>query len=130
MYDEAGHTQTWSINKDGAASGNPLVGNRDIELLRRAHRIHLAKYGSLTRRARPLSVYVVCAHAVRFWNSSSVQDMFLHAVFLLGLNLGLRYNEVTKLRVELSTVLSTIIMHTLRENINNSTVQRDYTIEE
>lgn len=132
VYSENGHTQAWSISTDGIATGNPLINNPDVDSLRKAHRVHLARYGSVPLKARPITVGIVCDHAEKFWFGSNygkmidIRDIQLHAIFLLGLNLGLRYDEISKLQLQRVSVNSEGIVITLVEAIKNSTVQRDY----
>lgn len=114
---------------DGTSSGNTLVENRDIVLLRRANRIHLARYGVLNNEARPLTADIVFKHTAKFCCNGTDEDVFLHAVFLLLLNLSLRFDEFAKLKIDFLSVLSTSITLTLRETIKSSTVQQDYVIE-
>eukprot|EP00171_Calliarthron_tuberculosum_P000723 IDg723t1 len=66
VYEENNHTTVWSPGADGSATGNLLINNRDIILLRGAHRVFLAKYGSLSLKANPLTVSIVCDHAAKF----------------------------------------------------------------
>ena len=97
VYKLHGHTTAWSISRDGVAQGNPLIENRDISLLRRAHRVHLAKVGALTLKARPITAAIVCDLAAKFWEDGDALYSLLHAILLTGLNLGLRYDEISKL---------------------------------
>lgn len=92
--------------------------------------MNFAKYGSLSLKDRPLTADIVCAHADKFWCSGNDEDIFLHSVLVTGMNLGLRFDEVAKLKIQFVSVLSTSITLTLREVIKNSTVQRDYKIED
>jgi len=134
VYSEHGHYQTWSVDDNGNARGNPLVGNPDLDSLRRAHRVHLARYGVVTLKARPITVEHVCDMAERFWygrdGETAICDVELHAVLVLGLNLGLRYDEISKLKAEHVSVGSGGETLTLCEAIKNSTVQRDYHLRE
>lgn len=54
VYDEKGHDEIRTHGKaSGKAFGNPLRSNPSIETLRRAHRVNLARYGHVKRRAKP-----------------------------------------------------------------------------
>lgn len=66
LYEYHDHMSPWRSGADGTAAGNPLAENRDIILLRRAHRVHLAKYRSLSVKARPFTAHLVCDHASKF----------------------------------------------------------------
>ena len=77
-----------------------------ITKLRRAHRVHLSKLGVLSIKARPLTCAIVCDHAAKFWCKGNDEDVLIHAIFAVGLNLGLRYDEVSELRIEYVSVTS------------------------
>ena len=135
LYDEHGHDEVWTLDKvSKKAFGNPLRGNPSIESLRRAHRVNLARYGSVKLRAKPVTISQVANHASRFWHGSDgkvdPRDEAIHAIWLLGLNLGLRFDEVSKLRLENVTVDDNNITISLLVSIKNSTVQRDYVFRE
>ena len=129
VYEEHGHIDAWSI-RDGRASGNPLIGNRDITKLRRAHRIHLAHFGIVSLRARPLTAGIVCDHAAKFWHQNNDEDILLHAIFVVGLNLGLRFDEVSDLEMKFLSVTSNDITMRTSTGVKNQTSQRSYTIED
>lgn len=131
VYCEHGHTRTWNVDESrGIANGNPLIGNPELEALRRAHRVHLAHYGVMTLRARPITSEHVCDIAERFWYGRGspvlIEDVLLHAILVVGLNLGLRYDEITKIRVENVSIYSGGCTMTMNQSIKNSTVQRTY----
>ena len=64
LYEENGHIQSWRVNQTtGEAGGNPLTNNHDITLLRRAHRVILAKHGDMSIKARPITLAIMCGHA-------------------------------------------------------------------
>lgn len=71
-----------------------MIGCPDLERHRRAHRVHLARFGNLTTRAAPITAAQVCDLAEIFWFGSSdavhIQNVAFHAVLVIGLNLGLR----------------------------------------
>lgn len=112
--------------------------NPDIESLRRAHRVHLSRYGSVTLRARPITSEQVCNHAEKFWfgadsleenrKQPDSRDILLHAILCLGLNVGLRFDEVSKLSMEHLTIDSGQITFTIVQSIKNSTEQRNYEV--
>ena len=129
VYEESGHIDSWSV-RDGRASGNPLIGNRDITKLRRAHRIHLANLGIVSLRARPLTAAIVCDHAAKFWYRDNDEDILLHAIFVVGLNLGLRFDEVSDLEMKFLSVTSNCITMRTSTGVKNQTSQRSYTIED
>lgn len=130
----------WSCNeKTGEACGNPLRGNIALESFRRSHRVYLSQIDKSKLRARPLSLDLVCEHAVRFWfggkNFSDLRDVILHTVLLTGLNLGLRYDEIAKMKMENVSVHPGIdgtgsIKILITERTKNSTKPREYQIRE
>ena len=115
--------------EDGTAYGYPLINNRDIALIRKTHRVHLAKYGNLSIKAKPLTAYLVAELADKFSYTKDVAYIPLHAIILAELNLGLRYDEITKLHAELLSVTSGGIDVTLRQIIKTSSLQRDYSFQ-
>ena len=129
VYEEAGHTNSWTVHGN-SAFGSPLIGNRDIEKLRRAHRIHLARLGIITTRALPLIASIVADHAAKYWYKGSDSDILLNAIFVTGLNLGLRYDEVQKISMNYVTVTSDGITLGTDCSVKNQTGQRSYEIEE
>lgn len=97
LYHENGHYQSWSVDDNTSqAKGNPLVSNPDVSSLRRAHRVHLSRYGTISLKARPVTATQICEHAEKFWfgcgSNVDARDIQLHAILVLGLNLGLRFD--------------------------------------
>lgn len=64
-----------------------------------------------------------------FGNSGDLRIQ-LHSILVLGLHLGIRFDEISKVRVEHIYITSGMVNMTLTEAIKNSTVQRDYVLEE
>ena len=62
--------------------------------------------------------------------SNNVKESELHAIFVLGIHLGLRFDEVGKIRVEHISVTSTDVVITIEEAIKNSTIEKKYMLEE
>ncbi len=64
----------------------------------------MAQIRRAKKRARPLRIAQVCEHAERSWFGSGrkidYRDVLLHAIIVVGLNLGLRYDEADKMRIE------------------------------
>lgn len=138
VFEENGHRGPWRADSiTGVCSGNPLTANDDVKQLRATHRVHLSQIDRIKMRPRPLPMSLVCEHAIRYWfgcgQAIDYRDVILHAIILLGLNAGLRYDEVAKLRASHVTVNSgdigtgSIIL-TITEAIKNSTVGRQYKI--
>ena len=136
MKSENGHWQNWSSNENGA-SGNPLNGNSDISSLRRAHRVNLARMGSISPKARPATAAIISDHAERVWftagrnsDTSDLRDCQRNSIVVLGIHFGLRFDEIGKIKVEHISVTSEEVIITVAEAIKNSIVQRDYKLEE
>ncbi len=55
--------------------------------MRRAHRIHFAHLGIGAISARLLTVAIVCDHAAKFWYRGNDEEILLHAIFVVELNL-------------------------------------------
>jgi len=137
VYNEHGHTLNYTCSGSNA-SGNPLNGNPDITNLLKCHKVYLAKYGRTELRARPMTAAIITMHARLYWYDGEVsryrgldvRDVLIHAAIVVGMNIGLRYDEVTKLKVESLSVLPDEIRMTIVESIKNSTVRRDYQLME
>lgn len=78
----------------------------------------------------------VSEHGSRFWygseyveqNGLDIRDVQLHAICFMGLNLGLRFDELAKLKIDHVSVDEGCLTMTITESIKNSTVQRDYRV--
>lgn len=101
-----------------------LTGNGMINHLRRAHRVHLPQIGYVTVVVRPITASHFCDHASKYWlecekDSVDVIDIKFHAILLLGLNLGIRKDEVRELRVDHVTFDDGQILSAITEAINH-----------
>lgn len=135
LYNINGHTSPWYRNlASQTARGNPLIQNPELETLKRAHKVHLARLGVVKIRRAPITVSLIADHAAQFWiganDSDDIRDVLLHSILLVGINLGLRYDEVMKLRVEHLSTNSDGVTFTLNESIKNSPTQLIYHIAE
>lgn len=143
LYLDHGHKGSWMIDvQSGSAGGNPLIGNEDLKKLRSNHRIHLSLLGRTKTRPRPLTMAQVCEHAEKYWFNDDkdtervdYRDVILHAVLLIGLNLGMRFDEVQKVEIGHVTVHPGIvgtgsIILTINVKIKNSTIPRTYKLRE
>jgi hypothetical protein len=115
VYDKAGHEGSWTVFPDGTATGNPTRGNIHLYRLRKAHRSKLAEFGRTTCRAMPLTEEHVTNH-YRLVSSEISSDYeyqdgpkpedrdmrrwALHAVWVVGLHCGLRFDELVKLEIK------------------------------
>jgi hypothetical protein len=139
-YDNAGHTSNWQVGPDGTASGNPLRGNIDVSRLRKAHRAKLAEIGRTSKRATPITEEHVCKHFAMIVDAipstydtsngaddacSDVRPWALHAIWLIGLHCGLRYDELSKLKFE-GTSFGEHIRITLPLRTKNSLSFKEY----
>lgn len=135
VYTDYGHRGAWFVDRNtGLATGNPLTGNEDLKILRSKHRKQLSKLGRLKTRPTPLSMAHVCEHAERFWFTDSkvdYRDALLHAIMLVGLNLGMRYDEIQKVEIGHVTVNPGVtdtgsIRFTIMCKIKNSVEPREF----
>ncbi len=53
----------------------------------------------LSVKARPITAAIVAGLAAKNWHTGNDIDVLMHAILLTSPNLGLRYLEVSKLRV-------------------------------
>lgn len=78
--------------------------NPDLDQLRQTRPVHLERYEYISLKSRPITVSILCDHAEMFWfgrkESPYISDVQLHSILVLGLNLGLRFEEVSKLGTE------------------------------
>lgn len=137
VYECHGNCRTWTVDEDTKkAKRNPLTGNIDIVAIHRAHRVHLARQGNMSPKAWHLMVAIIYDHCKHFsfgqtWSSSiDARDVQLDDILVLGIHLGLRYDEVGKLQVKKFSVTSCQETITLRQSMKNSTVQQDYSLKE
>lgn len=134
VYRNAGHETAWSVDAKGLASGNPLIGNSHIEQLHKTLRIRLAQVGSTPKKARPLTASQICHHAEKYWygnrisNLIDARDILLHAILVLSINMGVRFDEIVKMNVTQVSVDCGDITLNITESIKNSTVQRTYKV--
>lgn len=76
-----------------------------------------------------ISAGLVVVHAESFWFrndvkwSLNIRTVQLHAIFLLGLNLGRRFDGIYKLETANVSVASDVFVITLVKNISNSTIK-------
>lgn len=110
----------WNVSEGASATGNPLINDPDLDQLRRAHRIHNARYGAVSLKVRPVTVAILCNHAEMFWygtiKEQDVRDVQFHSILVLGLNMGKRFDEVSKLSMELVSTTSDKATSTLVES--------------
>lgn len=138
IYREHGHRGSWHVEiSTKFASENSLIGNEDIKSLRSCHKFHLSRLGKSKKQPRPLPIEMVFEHAERFWfgcgNPIDFRDVLLHAIMIVELNLGFRYDEIHKMRIENVTVVPGMqktgnILIFIPEYIKNSTKGREYTL--
>jgi hypothetical protein len=115
VYDKAGHESQWTVLPNGTATGNPTRGNIHLSRLRRAHRSKLAEFGRTTCRAMPLTEEHVADHYKLIASEISadydhpdgprsedydLRRWALHAIWVVGLHCGLRFDELVKLEMK------------------------------
>ncbi len=72
----------------------------------------------------------MCDHAAKFWYRGSDEDILLHAIFVVGLNLGLRFDEVSNLELKFVSVTSNSVTLRTSTGVKNQTSQRSCIIED
>ncbi len=79
-------------------------------------------------KARPITTAIVCSHAEMFWfggeKPANLSDIELHSILVLGMHLGLRFDEISKLKVEHISTDGLDTSLTVRTTIKNSTEER------
>ena len=109
------HRRSWRVGfRDNLASGNPLVGNKeDVQSLSASDKAYLSHMRTSRKRTRPLPIALFCEHSLRFWFGSGQdrdhRDILLHTILIIDLNLGLRHDEVNKMKVKNVSVIPGII---------------------
>lgn len=68
-YRAAGHETVWQ-DENGVATGNPLLGNVQIDELKKNLRVRLSQVGCAPMKARPITLSQICHHAEQFWYGS------------------------------------------------------------
>lgn len=137
LYRDAGHTDNWQvvIGNDGSviAHGNPLEGNLKIREFRNMHAKKLSEVGRVVRTAPPLAPEHIIEHGKRFlvhYSGDVVdkKDIELHAFLLTAMNCGMRYDELSKVRIENVTSTKYGIEFGIGERCKNSTGYRAYVL--
>lgn len=97
-----GQTNDWFPGSTEVTDyGNSLINNADIDIVKKGHRICLFRLGGLKPRTRPVRADLICAHAEKYWVRTGIGDITgvqLHAIFLVGFQCSLRYEESLKFR--------------------------------
>jgi hypothetical protein len=140
-YDNYGHTSNWTVFENGAASGNPTRGNVDLARLRKAHRTKLSEFGRTSTRAAPLTAEHVCRHfsvmlselapaqcdpAHRSPEQRDLRPWALQAIWTVGLNCGLRFDELAKMQMNMISHLYQGITINLPVRTKNSIRMKHY----
>lgn len=135
VYRDAGHVDNWQariVKGEGAtAHGNPLEGNNAIKEFRKMHSKKLAELGNVVRTAPPLSAEHVIEHGRKFMLTKCAidkRDIMLHAFFLTAMNCGMRYDELSKVRMENVTTTKYGIEFSIVERCKNSNSHRSYSL--
>lgn len=110
------------------AHGNPLEQNRTIKNFRTMFMKKIAEAGKAPHSAAPLCVEHIIEHGKHFMlkESVDVRDVMLHALMLVAMNTGMRYDEAAKLQMGLSKCTKHGIQLGLRERTKNSCTYREY----
>ncbi len=113
--------------------------NPDIDKLRSVHRVCLARVRKAKIMPRTLQVGHTAENAEQFWLGSNIlrdyRDILLRAIMVVGLNQGLRNDEIQKLTIGSVTEVpgssgEGSLYYPLKVAIKNSTISRTDTIRE
>ena len=104
---------------------NPLTSNEEIKGLRRAHRVHLSKLGIFSVKAKLSTACMICDHATKFWYNGNDEDILLHAIFVVGLNPELRFDEIGKLTMKYASITYDIITLRIERGVKNQAGKRN-----
>ena len=134
MFDEIGHEGLWQTNDDESARGNPLKGNMDVTAFISSHKISLAEANYAETKNNPITVSQVAHHAEKFWFGGTTlsnrlpnkRDVALHAALIVGMNMGMRFDELSKIHISEVSVDNGKVVMNLRQKIKNSTTFRSY----
>ena len=106
LFEDKGHKGPWSPPGANDAEsvqcrGNPADSDQVVKLRKLLQRMQ-ADAGNLTMRASPLTAELVVAIAKKFVliENPAVEDLQLHAICLLGLNCGMRWDELAKIPID------------------------------
>ena len=80
-------------------------------------------------KARPLTAEIICDHAAKYWQRGNDEDVLLHAIFLVRLNLGFRYDEIGKLTMKYVSVTSDSISLRTDHGVKNQASQRSHKLQ-
>jgi hypothetical protein len=129
------------VFQNGTASGNPTPGNVDLARLRKAHRTKLNEFGRTSTRATPLSADHVCRHfsimvnelapaqddpAYRSTEQMDLRPWAFQAIWTVGLNCGLRFDELAKMQMNMISHLCQGISIKLPMRTKNSIRMKNY----
>ena len=97
VHEENGYTTSWTLIED-RAYGNSLINNQDISKCKKLHKFKLSQLGIVIVNTRPPIIELVSGHESKFWLDGNTENILLHAILVLDLNLGLPYDQVGKLK--------------------------------
>jgi len=141
VYRNNGHKDNWTvrtINGVQEAHGNPMDGNLMIKEFKKVHNKKLAEHGKVVRSGPPLSADHIIKHGKSFLlrsmnnpeNAQSVdkRDFMLHAMLLVQMNCGMRYDEISKVTMANMKCTKYGISFGIGQITKNSTNYRSYKI--
>lgn len=133
LFVKHGHIGNFIVDPiSGKARGNPTEAE-EISLVkfRRRYRALLAEMGLINpKQASPLGVEELLS-LCKYVSENIILDAEMQALCLVGTNLLLRFDEVSKLRMECITLYqdSPKMKIMLKDKCKNSTYCREYTVE-
>lgn len=136
VYDLAGHRTSWVVLSlpDGAthATGNPARDNAEVASLRKSVRKHLSMLKKSPKSTKALTAELVLSRFERFVGEKNDagfidrRDLAVHAISVLSMNLGLRYDEVKKIEMGTVTATLTCLSFAITERSKNHTETKEY----
>ena len=134
VYHKHGHSTAWNVckKKDGTyeATGNPLEGNILISEFRKMYARKLSSIGRITRSADPITAEHIIEHGKKFLigKISDPRDVLLHAFLLCGMNCGMRFDELCKVRFSSLKCTKYGVTFSISERTKNQCKNREYTL--
>ena len=134
VYHDFGHTTNWHIRSnesgDKEASGNPLEGNKCISEFRKMYVKKLSTLGRITKSADPIESEHIIEHGKKFLLHCNVdtRDILLHAFLLVGMNCGMRFDELSKVKLEILKCKKYGVSFSIHEKTKNDWNCRNYTV--
>lgn len=137
VYDRCGHVDNWRTYRqsDGtlSASGNPLRENVEVKVLKKIVKKFLVSVGKVPVSTIPLTSELLILIYQRSWCVGVVTeladrlDVEIHAMCVVGMNCGLRFDELEKIDVRSISLTPTGASFGIDVVTKNVVGSKDYT---